>query len=59
MDGPTTILVDPATGKDKTYTFDYSFWSHDQFDTLENGYMVKDGEDSIYADQKIVYEALG
>ena len=40
MNGPTTILVDPATGKDKVYTFDYSFWSHDQFDTLDNGYMV-------------------
>ena len=33
MNGPTTILVDPATGKDKVYTFDYSFWSHDKFDT--------------------------
>lgn len=29
MEGPTTIVFDPETGKEKPYTFDYSFWSHD------------------------------
>ena len=40
MNGPTTILTDPTTGKEKPYTFDYSFWSHDSFDTQEDGYMT-------------------
>ena len=29
MNGPTTTIIDPVSGKDKPYTFDYSFWSHD------------------------------
>ena len=58
MKGPTTVIFDPETGKEKPFTFDYSFWSHDSFDTDDNGYMSpKRG--SNYADQKIVYEALG
>ena len=40
MNGPTTTVVDPTTGKAKPYTFDYSFWSHDGFDTQDNGYMT-------------------
>ena len=59
MKGPTTMIFDRESGKEKPYTFDYSFWSHDQFNTIEDGYMVKDSEDSIYADQQEVYEALG
>lgn len=33
MNGPTTTLFDEESGKEKPYTFDYSFWSHDEFDT--------------------------
>lgn len=40
MNGPTTIIVDPATGKDKPFTFDYSFWSHDGFEDRD-GISVK------------------
>lgn len=29
---------DPEGGKHRDYTFDYSFWSHDEFDVKENGY---------------------
>lgn len=47
--GPTTIIVDPATGKEKPYTFDYSFWSHDG-SKEEDGFSVADGPDSNYAD---------
>jgi hypothetical protein len=59
MKGPTTVITDPATGKEKPYTFDYSFWSHDGFDTRDDGYMFKDSDESPYADQQSVYEALG
>ena len=51
----TKILDD--TGKEKTFTFDHSFWSHDGFRTLENGYM--EPEDDKYADQKIVFDTVG
>lgn len=32
QNGPTTVIVDPATNKEKPYSFDYSFWSHDGFE---------------------------
>ncbi len=57
MAGPTTCIVDPASGKDKTYTFDYSFWSHDEFETNADGIYVPTGPK--YADQQQVYKALG
>jgi hypothetical protein len=49
MAGPTTTIVDPASGKAKPYTFDFSFWSTDGFKTREDGYWENDGN-SIYAD---------
>lgn len=52
-------MFDPATGKERPFTFDYSFWSHDQFTTEEDGYMRKTEEGNQYADQAEVYEALG
>ena len=41
MKGSTTILKsldDPK--KDKDFTFDFSFWSHDQFKINEDGMVV-------------------
>jgi len=41
MMGPTTRLFnadDPEKFRD--FTFDYSFWSHDQFYADENGFFV-------------------
>jgi kinesin family member 13 len=43
---------------EKTYTFDYSFWSHDGFTNDEKGYSVAD-QGSRYADQQYVYDCLG
>ena len=40
---------DPSNGKHRDYTFDYSFWSHDEFDVSENGYFVYQ---SIYSAQQ-------
>ena len=28
-------VMDPETGKDKPFSFDYSFWSHDGFDDVD------------------------
>ena len=58
MNGPVTSIIDPETKKPKNFTFDYSFWSHDQFTTDEEGFnhMVPGGP---YADQTYVYNVLG
>mmetsp|Transcript_54861 Transcript_54861/g.158708 ORF Transcript_54861/g.158708 Transcript_54861/m.158708 type:complete len:993 (+) Transcript_54861:204-3182(+) len=66
VDGATTILQNPPdvaaeTGKGaeaKRFTFDASFWSHDGFEELPNGY-CKALEGSKYADQRMVFEAFG
>lgn len=55
--GPTTVLVDPNTGDERPFTFDFSFWSHDGFKEDENGIFVP--TNPRYADQNVVYEALG
>ena len=47
--GTSTLITDPSTGKDRTFTFDYSFWSHDGFIIDDQGINVKD--DKKYADQ--------
>ena len=58
MDGPKTTLVNlKEEGKNKDFSFDYSFWSHDGFETKENGFMVPLEEK--YADQQKVYETVG
>ena len=45
-------------GQPKTFTFDHSFWSHDSYIELENGYLSPD-DSGKYTDQKIVFETLG
>ena len=57
QNGPTTVLVDPNTGDERPFTFDYSFWSHDGFRVDDNGIFVPTSPK--YADQNVVYEALG
>lgn len=60
MDGTMTKIVDPASGKDKKFYFDYSYWSHDGFKTDDStGMLVKDNPSSIYATQKKVFDDLG
>ena len=58
MNNPTTILKPHSGESERKFTFDYSFWSFDGFDTLENGYM-KATPGSKYADQQFVYGELG
>jgi len=39
MTDTETIVTDILdTQEEKKYTFDFSFWSHDGYKTLENGY---------------------
>ena len=33
-----TTVITNNVGKTKEYTFDYSFWSHDEFEENESGY---------------------
>lgn len=57
QEGPVTIITDPNSQKERSFTFDYSFWSHDNFDTNEQGYLVPTSDK--YDDQQKVYNALG
>jgi len=60
MQGPQTIVSDPEQSQNpKTFTFDYSFWSHDAFSNDKEGVSKPDGPDSPYADQDLVYNKLG
>ena len=34
MKGPTTIITNPDTQEEKDFAFDFSYWSHDGFDVL-------------------------
>ena len=56
MEGSATSITDHE-GNSKTFNYDYSFWSHDQFEEEEDGYNKP--VDGKYADQKSVYEAIG
>jgi hypothetical protein len=44
-------------GVEKKFTFDYSFWSFDQFNTEDDGYLRP--IDDRYADQDIVFNNVG
>ena len=54
MNNETTIIKD-ASGNTKTFTFDYSFWSHDQFKITPEGSIPLSPK---YADQKKVFETV-
>ena len=53
MSGQTTYLVDPENLKKdpRTFTFDYSYWSHDGYVEEDGGYLAPDGPKSLYTDQ--------
>ena len=57
MKDPTTILKEYNGEKERIFTFDYSFWSFDQFQEKQNGEMVPTSPK--YADQNQVYEKIG
>ena len=58
QNGPVTTIKDDLNNE-KTYTFDYSFWSHDGFSVDSEGYSKPESSDSKYADQQIVFDCLG
>lgn len=50
MDGNSTTISSPSSSTDtRTFTFDYSYWSHDGYKELEDGYLTP--VSSEYADQ--------
>ena len=57
MSGASTTITDDLL-QEKTFTFDYSFWSHDSFIELPSGYLSPDSSQK-YADQKLVFDTLG
>lgn len=58
MQNTTTRLKAFKGEAQKDFTFDYSFWSFDQFETKEDGYM-KPTASGKYADQEKVFNAVG
>jgi len=36
MMGPKTIIINPETQEEKDFAFDYSYWSHDGFDIIDD-----------------------
>ena len=57
MQDPMTILKPYKGESERKFTFDFSFWSFDEFVEEENGYMKPTG--SKYADQKAVFNKIG
>jgi hypothetical protein len=55
--GPTTVIHEHTEGTSKNFTFDYSFWSHDNFRINADGLNVPVTDK--YADQALVYKYLG
>jgi hypothetical protein len=55
-----TKITDPASGKEKKFYFDYSYWSHDGYVEEPNtALMVPDGPGSMYASQQKIFDDLG
>ncbi|XP_022088583.1 kinesin-like protein KIF28P [Acanthaster planci] len=57
MEGNVTTITNPNTGKEHTFAYDYSYWSHNGFQENEDGLNVP--TDDHYADQRIVFNDLG
>lgn len=56
MQGNSTVLTG-EDGKERSFAFDYCFWSHDGFQERPDG--VLEPVDDKYADQNLVYEKVG
>uniref|UniRef100_A0A0G4IEM3 Kinesin motor domain-containing protein n=1 Tax=Chromera velia CCMP2878 TaxID=1169474 RepID=A0A0G4IEM3_9ALVE len=60
MKGQTTTITNPDDGQKKDFTFDYSFWSYDGFEELEDGYgNLSPKPGCNFADQKKVFWDFG
>ena len=57
MPGQNQTKIKDENGKERTFTFDHSFWSHDGYKVLDDGYLQPVDEE--YADQKKVFDAVG
>jgi len=57
MPGENQTRIKDEKGKEKIYTFDHSFWSHDGYKTLDDGYLAP--IDDKYADQKMIFDTVG
>ena len=57
MPGENQTRIKDEKGKEKIYTFDHSFWSHDGYKTLDDGYLAP--VDEKYADQKMIFDTVG
>lgn len=59
MSGKTTTIYNPNNKKDsRSFTFDYSYWSHDGEDEDETGYLSPK-EGSGYIGQKELFQDIG
>ena len=59
MSGQTVIMLDDEGNESRKFNYDYAIWSHDGFETDDNGYFKKDSPLSKYWDQEKVYQELG
>ena len=50
MEGSTTNIIEPRSTLPRSFTFDYSFWSHDDFIVDKDGVSVPTNSQSKYAD---------
>jgi hypothetical protein len=57
MQDPSTLLKAYDGESERRFTFDYSFWSFDEFKEDEEGYLQATAPK--YADQKQVFERIG
>uniref|UniRef100_A0A8W8LYM8 Kinesin-like protein n=1 Tax=Magallana gigas TaxID=29159 RepID=A0A8W8LYM8_MAGGI len=59
MKGNSTYIKNPEDLKaePRSFAFDYSYWSHDEFKESSSGYLEPTG--SRYADQRTVFDDLG
>ncbi|UJR26288.1 hypothetical protein I4U23_007626 [Adineta vaga] len=61
MHGQSTFITDPKASQDepKQFSFDYSYWSHDEFVELPSGVLEPSSNSSPYASQQKVFDDLG
>ena len=57
MPGENQTRIIDEKDKEKIFTFDYSFWSHDDYKVLDDGYLSPISEK--YADQKKIFSTVG
>ncbi|XP_022782679.1 kinesin-like protein KIF28P [Stylophora pistillata] len=60
MQGNSTYISDPGApvgDEPRKFAFDFSYWSHDGFKELDDGYLA--AAEPHYADQKRVFDDLG